>query len=183
MRKQVRIVALICALGLVIGGAYLLSGHILPEETVELPIGEAVADAERFLDFSAEDQAGNPVYLSDFIDRATVVYFWTSWCGFCTLGMDELELLYESMGEQVQILAVNLSTWSRGRDEAVLGRLFMEEADFSFFSIYDANGEAAELYGITAVPMLLFIDANGRLTHQQLGFLSAEAMEAHIPLG
>jgi len=176
--KKVRLALLIGVLVLVLGGAYLLM-PLLNTEAPTTRTPETTTDAERFADFMAEDQAGNPVRLSDFIDQPTIVFFWTTWCGFCKQGMDELALLHE-LDDSIQILAVNLSTMGRGRDEAELGRAFMEESDFPFVSIYDVNGEAERAYTVTAVPLTLFIRADGTLYYSQLGLMRAEAMAQFI---
>jgi len=171
--KKVRLALLAGVFVLVLGGAYLLMPLLNPEMPMRTP--EVATDAERFTDFLAEDQTGNTVHLSDFIDQPTIVFFWTTWCRFCKDGMDELVLLYE-MDTGNQILAVNLSTMGHGRDEAELGRAFMEESNFPFVSIYDVNGEAERAYITMGVPLTLFIRADGTLYHTELGLLSAEAM-------
>jgi len=137
---------------------------------------EIVTPGDGLHDFRAETQAGDPVHLADFLGRPTVVYFWTSWCPWCTRGLAELELLYEEVGDTVQILVVNLPHLGRRPNELESGRALMAEGGFSFPSLYDVHGEAQAAYGISGVPMALFIDAEGRLVHHQLGFMDAEAL-------
>jgi len=167
-----RVLIILCALILLFVGAYLLynqfGNQLEPQISGSRDLGEG------FLDFSAEDQAGNAVYFSDFIDRPTIAFFWTSWCSFCKLGMDELVGLYEEMGDQVQILLVNLS--QMGNRELILGRDFMEASDFPFASIYDIAGEAESLYAVNAVPLTLFLDADGSIRQRQLGMMNTNAM-------
>jgi len=183
MNKKIRIAVLLILLLALLGGAYLLYSRLsLPEQAVRPELPTQADDSARFPNFSAEDQEGNPVYLSDFIDRPTVVLFWTSWCSFCKLGMDAMAEVYELTGDEVQFLAVNLSTMGSGRDELTIGRTFMEEAGFPFISIYDIYGEAERAYGVTAVPLMLFIEADGTLVHQQLGFLAADALVQYVAL-
>ena len=167
-----RVLIILGVLVLLFVGAYLLYNQIGYQPA---PLISGSRDlGEGFLDFPAEDQAGNAVYFSDFIDQPTIAFFWTSWCGFCKLGMDELVDLYEQIGDQVQILLVNLS-WM-GNRELILGRDFMEASDFPFASIYDIEGEAERLYAVNAVPLTLFLDADGTIHHRQLGLMNADAM-------
>ena len=167
-----RTILLICVLVLIFVGAYLAYQALLPSSPPER--WELTDEGEFFYDFAAEDQAGNAVRFSDFIDRPTVAFFWTSWCGACKLGMEILEFLYEQLDDEVQILAVNLSTL--GNRELIHGREFMEESDLPFFSIYDINGEAVHLYGLNAVPVMLFIGTDGRVHHRHLGVMGIDSM-------
>jgi len=167
-----RVVIILCVLILVFVGAYLLYNQFGYQPEIQVSGSRELSDG--FLDFSAEDQAGNAVYFSDFIDRPTIAYFWTSWCRFCTIGMEELADLYAQVGDEVQILLVNLS--QMGNRELILGREFMEESNFPFVSIYDIEGEAESLFAVTAVPLVLFLDADGAIHHRQLGFMTADAM-------
>jgi len=128
-------------------------------------------------DFAAEDQAGVPVYLSDFLgDRPTIVYFWTSWCTWCTQGMEELESFYRQEGNQFQVLAVNLTHLGQRRGELETARAFMEESWFTFSSLYDVHSEAQAAYAVRGVPMALFIDSDGALVHSQLGFMNVSQL-------
>jgi len=168
-----RAVIILCILILLFVGAYLLYNQFGSQP--ELQISGSRDLDEGFLDFQAEDQAGNAVYFSDFLDRPTIAFFWTTWCSFCKLGIDELVDLYEELGDEMQILLVNLSQMM-GNRELILGREFMEASDFPFVSIYDIEGEAERLYAVTGVPMILFFDADGAIYHRQLGYMSADAM-------
>lgn len=175
-KEKLRLLLIVGVLVLVLGGAYLFVTLVDTEPPVMVRTG-ATALAR---DFTAEDEAGNMVQLSELIDQPTLVYFWTTWCDFCTRGMDELALLYEEVGDEMQILAVNLSTFGNRRGEAELGRAFMEEMDFSFSSLYDTQGEASRAYGVTAIPMMLLLGADGTLYHSQLGFMELDAMRELI---
>ncbi|MCL2588286.1 MAG: TlpA family protein disulfide reductase [Oscillospiraceae bacterium] len=173
MQKKRSLLLLILCLAVVFLGAFLLynitTGN--PQDTITPETLEAF-DGLDILSFSAEDQSGNPVQLSDFLGRPTIVYFWTSWCGWCTRGMEELDFLYRQEGDNIQVIAVNLPHLGRSRGELAAGRAFMEESWFTFPSIYDVDGEAQYIYSVTAVPRTLFINSDGTLLHDQLGFLN-----------
>jgi len=172
MNPLKRVFFVICALAVLLGSAFLAYQVLQPLGPDETP--ELAEDVEPLLDFAAETQEGDAVYFSDFIHQPMVALFWTSWCGACKLGMEVLDVLYEQVGDEVQILAVNLSTL--GHRELIHGREFMEASDFSFSSIYDINGEAARLYGVNAVPIMLFIGADGGIHHQHVGIMSMDGM-------
>jgi len=177
MNKKIKIIALLCALVLVNGVAFIaFRTAYAPAE----PPTVNTQEGEPYIDFAAEDAASNPVRLSDFIGKPTIVYFWTTWCGFCTRGMDELQTLQDSLGGQVQILAVNLPTMGGMTNEAELGRAYMTEMNFGFPSIYDVYGEALSAYRITGVPLILFIDSDGNIVDRILGFADANVLAEYV---
>lgn len=168
-----RVLALLGALAVLLGSAFLAYQILQPLGPEEVP--ELAEDVDPVLDFAAETQTGDAVMLSDFIGQEpTLAFFWTSWCGACKIGMEVLTVLHEQVGDAVQILAVNLSTM--GHDELALGRAFMEENDLPFSSIYDIEGEAARLYGVNAVPLMLFIGTDGGIHHRHLGVMPLDSM-------
>ena len=179
MSTQKRTLMLVLAFGALIGSAllfyWMLSG-LAP------PMIEPVETGEQYIDFAAEDAAGNPVRLSDFTGTPTVVYFWASWCPACVQGMNELQYFYEQEGEGVQVLAVNLATFGNRPNEVEAGRTFMEEMGFLFSSIYDIHNEAARVYGINAIPFTLFIASDGTLVHSHLGTMSASTIVHYTAL-
>ncbi|MCL2569031.1 MAG: TlpA family protein disulfide reductase [Oscillospiraceae bacterium] len=172
-KKQIIPILLLLGLLILLGGAYLLYGSLTAEPSPPTITAPTITTP----DFAAEDQAGIPVFLSDFLgDRPTVVYFWTSWCTWCTQGMEELESFYQQVGDQFQILAVNLTQLGQRRGELDAARAFMEEDRFTFPSLYDIYGDAQSAYAVRGVPMALFIDSDGALAHSQLGFMTVSQL-------
>ena len=179
MNKKLILVLLLLGFVALFFGALWFYATFEGETAAPIPVIEdsnRPAESDAY-DFHAEDQAGNPVQISDYLgQRPTIVYFWASWCTWCTRGMDELTLLYDEMGDTVQILAVNLPHLGGAPNELAEGRALMEARGFPFSSIYDVDGEAQALFSVTGVPRALFIDADGALVHDQLGFLDFDGL-------
>jgi len=174
MPKKLRTFILLLALIILIGGAYVVY-HVFLTPAPDMP-EQLEAAGEPFTDFRAEDQTGNPVYLSDLIEGPAILYFWTSWCRFCVDGFESLRSLHEIGGDSVQVLAVNLPLLGSAQNELENGRALMAEHGFSFPSVYDVHGEAQAAYHIPGVPMTLFIDSAGNIVHTQLGRMTLEAL-------
>jgi|GEM_PF-2460917 len=170
-----RLLLLILAMAVLIGGAT-LAYRLLSDQT-EAPVFTMRDPETGFLDFAAEDQDGNPSYLSDVIaGRPAVVYFWATWCPFCTSGLEELRTLYDTEGDRVQFLGLNASQMGLAPGEAEAGRAYWVEQGFPFPTLYDVHAEAIQAYAVTGIPFSLFIDSQGNIIHRQLGFQDAAAM-------
>lgn len=93
----------------------------------------------------------------------TVVNLWGSWCTPCR---DELPLLQEfadAAGDRVRVVGII------SRDGAPQAESFAADAGVTFPSAFDGEGELMAELGINALPYTAFLDADGRLTFDQLG--------------
>ena len=126
-------------------------------------------------DFNFRDGAGNEYWLSDFVGKPTVVNFWTSWCTYCVGDMPNFQEAFDTYGEEINFLMVNLTSYmgdSREKADAII-----EEGKYTFPVYYDTSGGAVNAYGIRGVPLSLFIDAEGNLVTYANGALEAELLE------
>jgi len=183
--KILKLVVLVLALvALILGASRLynaLSSQVqldtlatLPEET-----GEA-AEPEKYAapDFTAYDLEGNAHKLSDFLGKPVVLNFWASWCGPCKMEMPDFDEKYQQYGEEVHFLMVNLTDGNQETVESASS--FVASQGYSFPVYFDTDMDAAYKYGVNAVPVTYFIDAEGYLVTYGQGMLSAEMLESGI---
>ena len=172
MRKNSRFFLILAALALLLGGGYFLYDTLSqPPDLAPPRLENAAVDTP---DFEATDMDGNPVQLSYFFGTPTILYFWTSWCRFCTMGMVELQLLAAEHGDDVQIIAVNLPHLGTMRGEEAAGRAFMAENGLTFPALFDTQAEAQRAYDVTAVPMTVYLNSDGSIARRHLGFQTLE---------
>ena len=175
----------ILAFAVVIVGAYVLYNRFSGEvalggiatapQVAEDPTGETEPKGSEAPDFTVYDLEGNAHKLSDFRGKPVLLNFWASWCGPCQMEMPDFQKYYESHGDKVNFVIVNLTD---GQQETVeSASSFIEEKGYSFPVYYDTDIDAAAKYGVSAVPVSYFIDAEGYFVAWAQGALSADMLQ------
>ena len=145
-----------------------------PETTMEtMEVTEELAP-----DFTMYDIDGNTHKLSDFRGKPVILNFWASWCGPCKAEMPDLEAAYQTHGEDVEFLIVNLTDNSSETVETASA--YIASQGYTFPVYYDTAMEGAVGYSVYAIPMTYFIDASGEIRAIQEGMISAEVLEGNI---
>lgn len=126
-------------------------------------------------DFTVYDQNGDPVNLSDFLGKPIVVNFWSTWCGSCVDELPLFDSLYAKYGEQAAFLMINVPM--SGDEKA---DTFIEENGYSFPVYYDSEFNAADTYGVWAMPQSLFINKEGELVQSYNGELTESKLLSYF---
>ena len=165
-----KLIVTLLVLVIVIGGGMLLYrnlgqnidlGEMIPTESVS----ENAAP-----DFTVTDALGNEVKLSDFRGKGVVLNFWASWCGPCKSEMPHFQEAYEEYGEDVHFLMVNMS--SAFGDTRADAEELLKENGYTFPVYYDDMAECAYGYGISGIPVTVFIDADGMIVSYKTSMIS-----------
>lgn len=130
--------------------------------------------------FTLESPNG-PVSLSDFEGKQVVLYFWASWCPACKAGMPEKQELYDWMEENDipgTLLAVNLTDGAQETRETC--DAYIEDNGYTFPVLYEENGALANMFGITAIPVTVVIDAEGYMKGGMVGSMPIETIEGML---
>lgn len=108
--------------------------------------------------------------LSDFSDKAVVLNFWASWCAPCKEELPVLQEMSEEFDDKkVQFLGINVMD---DRKDAISLR---NEYELTYPNLYDEDGKVSDMYGVTALPVTVFIDKRGNIIQKQFGpFLGEE---------
>jgi cytochrome c biogenesis protein CcmG, thiol:disulfide interchange protein DsbE len=126
-------------------------------------------------DFTLPTLDGETISLSDRRGRPTVVNFWASWCHPCR---EEFPLLADALDEDAnEDLAVVGVTYQDIESDS---RAFVEEMDAVWPQAVDRDGAVAQSYGVRAIPLTFFVDADGRIADRVIGFSTKGALDESL---
>ena len=143
-------------------------------------IAESQSDMQLAPDFTMEDEQGNQVRLSDFRGKPVVLNFWASWCPSCVIETPYFDALYQEMGDEIQILKVNL-IGSNGETRSHVGA-FMDDGGYSFPVFFDTLQEGSMFYSVRFLPMTFFINSDGYLIAHARGAVDDTILQAGLDL-
>ena len=90
----------------------------------------------------------------------TLIDFWASWCGPCRASFPHLRKMHEQYGEKVKFVSLSLDSkeadWQQAMTEEGLPWP-------QFLASKELSKAVGDLYGITAIPTFLLVDAEGRI--------------------
>ena len=129
-------------------------------------------------DFKLYDMDGNAHYLSEYFGKPIILNFWASWCGPCQGEMPEFNEKYLELGDKIQFIMLNLS----GSDYPQDARDLISQAGYQFPVFWDRAEEGGYRYRVSAIPMTVFIGADGQIVEQYVGMMDKETLEHYISL-
>lgn len=94
-------------------------------------------------------------------EKATILYFWSTRCPYCTEALPEMMDFYQGYsGSGLEIYGVSLD------DDRALWKLFMEANNLPWVNVCEGKGtksETARTYGLRGTPTYLLLDSGMRI--------------------
>ena len=151
-----RLRAAFLAIALLSCGAYPLIG----QAAKPLQVGDMAPD------YVGRDGQGKAVHLSDYRGKVVVLSFWATWCGPCLKELPVLEKVQRAAAPHgLQVLAVNWKEESR-----LFRKIRSTLAEYQLTLVSDESGRAGASYGVTAIPHMLLVGKDGRITFINIGY-------------
>jgi cytochrome c biogenesis protein CcmG/thiol:disulfide interchange protein DsbE len=117
--------------------------------------------------------------LANFKGKAVVLNFWASWCDPCKEEAPLLESAWKRMqaqGKDVIFLGIDF------QDSSNKGISFLQQNDITYPAVLDANGSVANKYGVTSLPVTVFINRDGTVVGRVPRELTAQALASNLQL-
>ena len=182
MKKNIKWIAGVIALVMLIFGAYVLYNKLMPQFKGDSISQETQNQSEQEYDtapdFTVTDKDGKQVKLSDMKGKPVVINFWATWCHFCKVEMPDIEAMYQKYGNEVEFMIVNMTD---GQRETVdTAKKFIKDEGFTFPVYFDTLYSASYNYNVTSLPATYFVNAEGQLVAAARGAVNAETLEEGI---
>lgn len=178
----VMIVAFVVVIVIAVFAYNTLSKKVSPEDSADATQSSKDAESgkKKAADFTVEDMDGNSVKLSDLFGKPIVLNFWASWCPPCKGEMPGFNEVYQETGQDVTFIMVDITDGFRETKDT--GSAFIAEQGYTFPVYFDINQEAVDAYGITSIPVTVFIDKDGYVVEEEVGAMAKAALERKIDL-
>lgn len=194
MKNKIITISVALALAAILVGAYFLYGKLGNDYKPDTLVTESAEDTKPdnespdnektpsnlAPDFTVTDAEGKEVKLSDFRGKPVVLNFWASWCGYCIKEMPEFDIKSKELAGKVQFMMINCTD---GRSETVeTANECLEGKGYTFPVYYDTKMDASMKYGVSSLPMTIFINADGEIVTYANGMIGLSELERGIEL-
>ncbi|MCB1161892.1 redoxin domain-containing protein [bacterium] len=116
-------------------------------------------------DWTLRATDGTMVSLADLRGQVVLLDFWATWCGPCRMAMPVLDTwMKERKPAGVRVFSVNV--WEQTPAGAAA---FMKREGYGMELLFDGD-DVAKAYGVTGIPYLCAIDAEGHLRFEEKGY-------------
>jgi thiol-disulfide isomerase/thioredoxin len=93
------------------------------------------------------------------LHRPTIVNLWASWCAPCRTELPAFQRFAGTVGDRVLVLGVDTG------DTRDAGAGLLQDTKVTFPSLFDARGTLLSGVGRSALPVTLFVDADGGIRY------------------
>ncbi len=143
-------------------------------------ISESAPALQKAPDFAVLSENSEVVQFSDFTGKPIVINFWATWCGPCRSEFPAFQRAYETHGEDVHFMMINLTDGSRDTVQSV--KAFAEEYHYTFPIYFDTGYNAANAYGISPIPVSVFINAEGEIVQKHTGAMTEAQLTQYLSM-
>jgi cytochrome c biogenesis protein CcmG/thiol:disulfide interchange protein DsbE len=126
-------------------------------------------------DFALKSLDGQPLTLSAANGKVVLLNFWATWCGPCRMEIPDLIELQNLYKDRLQIISLLVDV-----DDLEEAKGFVKEAGINYEVGVATTDVRMEYGGISALPTLFVLDAEGRVVQKHVGLSDPRLYEIEI---
>ena len=126
------------------------------------------------------DMDGNLVNLSDYFDKPIVLNFWATTCPYCLKEIPEFDSVYANYKDDVHFIMLNVAGFNG--ETAQMGMDYVAENSYSLPFYFDTEGTVMYTFGLSSLPMTLFLKEGGAMEAYAQGQCDAATLEKGISM-
>jgi len=135
------------------------------------------AQDNNMFDIAVTTMDGKSIKLNDYVGKKPVyLKFWATWCQDCIKQMPHLQQSYETFGNEIEVLAVNIGV----NDSVAAIKSVQETYSLTVPVAIDDSGQLAQAFNLVGTPYHLLIDINGNVVFK--GHDASEQLDKTIKL-
>lgn len=137
--------------------------------------GGSTGATQSIAGLTARDLDGGTVKLDDYLGRPVILDFWATWCPPCLKQRQVFAAMASELEESAQLVALSVD---QGGPDAVKAHL--ADSDHAIGVELMATDELSRLFNVSAIPTLVFVDAQGNVREVVTGSLDAAAIRTRL---
>lgn len=156
--------------------ATLVMGAVIYNSVASPPTG--VNQGEKAPDIELPQDGGESMSLNDVRGTFVIMNFWASWCEPCIREFPLLDQIHQEFSdEEINVLAVNMSSFERTMDEAME---FLDDRPVTMPVLFDTDREMADEYQVAGLPTTYLINEEGIIVDIIMGEVTEEMLIERI---
>ncbi len=124
------------------------------------------------------DIDGNEFSFEDFYGKPLVINLWATWCGYCLEEMPYFQTAYDTYGDDVNFLFINMQDiYNENMETATT---FINENEYNLPFYFDTNRNVATVLRVRSLPTTFFINSDGTINNPHIGMIFEDELIKNI---
>lgn len=127
-------------------------------------VGQSVPDVT----FAGTD--GKEISIGSYRGKPLLIDLWATWCAPCLAGLPSLNHIYEEFRNKgLQFISFDQEAEGGNNRDAKAATKYLAQHHYAWKNFHDADRNVATALQCDGLPLVLLIDANGRIVYYDFG--------------